>query len=339
MRQSKIVLLRKSKEKRDLIVHYGIESYKDTQPTYVTMGMFDGVHIGHQALIRSVVEEAKEAGKKSVVVSFWPHPKKVLNKDADIELLSTIEEKIAEIEKLGVDHLLLLTFDIELSSLTADQFVDIYFVSLLHAEKVTLGYNHRFGSDKLSHEECVSIIRTKGIATQEFSKMSTGEGLKVSSSEARRYLEIGDVEKLRLLLGREYSIEGKVVHGMQLGRKLGYPTANISELGEGKMVPKNGVYVALVDLVEKRNIKTHYGVVNIGIKPTIGKFERNIEVFLLEYCGNLYEHNINVRFLARLRDEIRFNNLEELKHQIAKDIDEAMIIVTNRFMRHLKNDV
>lgn len=315
--------MRKSKEKRDLIVHYGIESYKDKQPTYVTMGMFDGVHIGHQALIRSVAEEAKVAGRKSVVISFWPHPKKVLNKDAEVELLSTIEEKIAEIGKLGVDHLLLLTFDVELSRLTAEQFVDKYFVELLHAEKVTLGYNHRFGSDKLSHEECEKIINLKGIETKEFGKLVAGEGLKVSSSEARKYLEEGEVEKLKLLLGREYSVEGKVVHGMQLGRKLGYPTANISELGKDKKLPKNGVYVALVDFFEKRNIKTHYGVVNIGIKPTIGKFERNIEVFLLNYCGDLYEHNINIRFLARLRDEIRFDSLEELKRQIAKDIDIA----------------
>lgn len=319
--------MRKSKEKRDLIVHYGIESYKDTRPTYVTMGMFDGVHIGHQALIKSVVTEARSAGRQSVVISFWPHPKKVLNKDAEVELLTTIDEKITEIGNLGIDHLILLKFDIELSKLTAEQFIDRYFIDLLHAEKITLGYNHRFGSDKLSHEVCKKLIESKGIIASEFSKQIARDGLKVSSSEARRYLEDGDVEKLKLLLGREYSIEGKVVHGMQLGRKLGYPTANVSDIGENKMLPKNGVYVVRVDLSEKRNIKTHYGVVNIGIKPTIGKFEKNIEVFLLDYCGDLYDRLINIRFQARLRDEIRFANLEELKRQIAIDVDNAMKIV------------
>ncbi len=316
--------MRKIKEKRDLVVHYGIESYKDTNPTYVTMGMFDGVHIGHQALIKHVVNASHEAGLQNVVISFWPHPKKVLNKDAKIQLLTTIDEKISKLETLGVDHLLLLNFDAELAKKSAEQFAMEYFKGILNAQRVILGYNHRFGSDHLSSEECVNTVKRLSIDTEVFYRCWAGDGLDVSSSEVRKALTVGDVGKASLILGREYSLSGKVEHGMKLGRELGYPTANISDIGEDKMLPNNGVYAVKVDLVEKRNIKTFNGVLNIGIKPTIGKCEKTIEVFLLNFSGDLYNRSLSIRFVAKLRDEFRFDSLDLLKKQIATDVDGAI---------------
>lgn len=292
------------------------------------MGMFDGVHIGHQALIKHVVDSSREAGMRSVVVSFWPHPKKVLNKDAEIQLLTTIEEKIREIEKLGVDHLLLLTFDKELCKKTAEQFVQEYFIDLLHASRVTLGYNHRFGSDKLSSAECVDTVKRLGVDAEVFYRCWAGETIDVSSSEVRKALLSGDVSRAKEILGREYSISGEVTHGLQIGRSIGYPTANLAEIGEDKMLPINGVYAVKVDLIEKRNINSYLGVINIGVKPTIGKREKTIEVFLINYSGDLYEKILTIRFIAKLRDEIRFDNLDLLKAQIAIDVDNAIQIMS-----------
>lgn len=292
------------------------------------MGMFDGVHVGHQQLIKHVVDISREFGKQSVVVSFWPHPKKVLNKDAEIELLTTIDERIREIEKLGVDHLVLLSFDKELAKKTAEQFVKEYFVGHLKAERVVLGYNHRFGSDRLSAAECVYTVKCAGIETEVFYRCWAGEGVDVSSSEVRKALMMGDVQVAALILGREYSITGKVGHGMKLGRELGYPTANLTDIGEGKMLPKDGVYAVRVEFEEKRNIKTYFGVINIGIKPTVGRCEKTVEVFLIGYeGGDLYDRSLTIRFVAKLRDEIRFKNLELLKEQIATDVDDAIRIL------------
>lgn len=315
--------MRKNKEKRDLIVHYDIQSYKYTGPTYVTMGMFDGIHIGHQALIKHVVQASHEDNLQSVVISFWPHPKKVLNKDAEIKLLTTIEEKIAEIEKLGVDHLLLLKFDPQLASMTASQFVSEYFIKLLNARRVVLGYNHRFGSDRLSSEQCVYTVKQLGVDAEVFSRCWAGDNLDVSSSQVRNALEIGEVDKATILLGREYSLSGTVEHGMKLGRELGYPTANITNVANDKLIPANGVYAVKVDLREKRNITTLNGVLNIGIKPTIGMCRKTIEVFLMNYCGDLYNKELTIRFVAKLRNEHKFDSLDALKKQIAIDVDNA----------------
>lgn len=304
-----------------------LEDY-EARPCAVTVGMFDGLHAGHRDLLCRLVGEARRRGLEAVVVTFWPHPRKVLSKGNDtVGLLTTVEERRAGLEALGVDRLVELQFTRELSDVPARDFVRRWLVGALGARYLLLGYNHRFGSDDLEPEAYVRMAVEEGLEAERHGAFTMPGGGKVSSSEVRSALLRGDVGLAASLLGRPYSIEGEVVHGDGLGRRLGSPTANVSPSCSEKVVPREGVYACLVSLDDG---ELQEAVVNVGVRPTVGGGPMRIEANLLNFSGDAYGRRARVEFVGWLREERRFDGTEALAAQIAADREAARAVLGAR---------
>ena len=287
----------------------------------VTVGMFDGVHMGHRDLLSRLVVEARRRGLETVVVTFWPHPRKVLSKGNDtVGLLTTVEERRCEMERLGIDRLVELQFTRELSDVGAREFVGRWLRDVLGARYLLLGYNHRFGGDDMSPSEQLRIAAEEGLEAERHAAYSLPDGSKVSSSEVRQALSRGDVGRAAVLLGRPYRVDGVVVHGDGLGRQLGYPTANVSPSCVEKVVPRSGVYACRVAL---EGVGTLESVVNVGVRPTVGGGPMRIEANLVGYSGDAYGRRAEVEFVGWLREERRFADTGALSAQIASDREAA----------------
>ena len=296
----------------------------------VTIGMFDGVHVGHQSLIKHLVKESQQSSLENVVVTFWPHPKQVLGtKNEEVKLLSTLQEKIDEIKRLGVDHLVIVDFTTSFSKLTAEQFIKNILKNKLLSQRLLLGYNHHFGSDGRNTEECKHIAEQYGISASIYSKRSIESIEKLSSSVIRKYILNGEMQKALVSLGRPYCFSGKVVDGKKIGRTIGYPTANISEIAVDKILPCDGVYAVMLEC----NYMNYGGVLNIGVNPTFGENEeKTLEVNIFDFDGDIYGKQVVVNVFQMLRKEQKFNTLTDLKNQIANDVlkaKELLFDITN----------
>ncbi len=286
----------------------------------VTSGTFDGVHLGHRKILQRVCKIAKEQGGESLVVTFWPHPRSVLGDGwGDLRLLTTFEEKIHLLEDTGIDYLVKIPFTREFSEMSSEEFVRDIIVDRLGTKKLIIGYDHRFGRNREGGFDYLKENQKEfGFEIEEISREDIDE-VGISSTKIRKALAAGDVDLAAKFLGRPYHLGGIVTRGDQLGRTFGYPTANIYIPEEYKLVPADGVYVVRVGLSDR----WFEGMLNIGMRPTVDGTSRRIEVNIFDFDEDIYGQRISVHLLQRLRYEMRFENVDALIGQLAKDKKEA----------------
>ncbi len=301
-----------------------LDAFEKPDFAVVTIGTFDGVHMGHQTILKRLVTEAKNNNGKSILITFWPHPRFILKKDADkLKLLTTFNEKVQLVEELGVDYILKIAFTPEFSNLSADEFVQQILVDKVGTKKLFIGYDHHFGNNREGNIHFLQDNASKyGFSVNEISKQEI-DHIGVSSTKIRTALESGEIHLANSLLGRNYSIRGKVVSGNKTGRTLGFPTANIDVPESYKLYPADGAY-AIKALI---NDQEHLGMLNIGFKPTVDGSKRTIEAHLFNFEQDIYGQEIVVEFVRRLREEMKFNSLENLKEQLIKDKETALSIL------------
>lgn len=288
--------------------------------------MFDGVHLGHAQLISELKAEAARRQQPSVVVTLWPHPKYVLTGSySSIKLLSTLDEKVEQLESLEVDHLVILDFTQRIAAMSASTFVREILVGRLHATHFHMGFDHRFGSGKETLGDLELICHEAGLTCSRGTQYTAPDGSQCSSSSIRQLLSAGNVTIASELLGRPYSLTGVVVHGDGIGKKIGFPTANL-KVEDYKQLPLDGVYAAQVMCAG--NILT--AVVDIGVRPSFHGSEHRIEAHIINFSARIYDQTITIKLISRIRDEKRFYMLEELENQIVKDVAEAQKVVASR---------
>ena len=301
-----------------------IANFSTSEKTYVTIGTFDGVHFGHQKIIEKLVLEAKKANRKSVLLTFFPHPRMVLQKDNSLELINTIEERANLLEITGLDYLIIHPFSIAFSRMSALAFVRDILVNQLHISKLIIGYDHHFGKNRegnivqLTEYSHLYDFKVEEIPAQDIDAVS------VSSTKIRNALAEGSLKTANSYLGYNFVLSGTVVNGKQLGGKIGYPTANINVKETYKLIPKTGVYVVL-SKIQERNV---YGMMNIGNRPTINGNHQTIEVHFFDFNADLYGQNLQIELLYFLRDEEKFDTIESLIIQLKKDEQTARAFVT-----------
>jgi len=306
-------------------VYEGIEKFTGAKNAAVTIGTFDGVHLGHQKIIQQLKAGAVSVKGESVIFTFYPHPRMVLFPDDDsLKLLSTEEEKKELLEKFGVDHLIVHPFTKKFSRITYTEYVRDILVNKLKVKKLIIGYNHQFGRnregsfDKLSELAIVYNFKLEEISAQTLNKVE------ISSTKIRKALESGDIRAANKFLGYDYSIKGKVVKGKGLGKGLGYPTANIHIDDKQKLIPADGVYAVTIEF-EKKN---YNGMLNIGNNPTLNGENRTIEVNIFDFEKDIYGEPLRIFFKQKIRDEKKFENLDALKKAIAGDKEKSIKILS-----------
>lgn len=302
-----------------MLVIRGIQKL-ETENTFITIGNFDGVHLGHQKIFEYLKKKAKQNNGKSVVVTFHPHPIKVLFKDHPLKLITTTEDKLKLIEQCGIDITVLIPFTLEFAQIEAEDFVREILVQKLQARWIVVGYDYRFGRGRKGDRDLLKILgKSYGFGVTVL-RAYKRKGKILSSTAVRNALMEGNIKEANSFLGRAYHIDGEVVKGFGRGSSLlGYPTANILPFQE--IIPKEGVYAVKVTLPHLE--KTFKGVANIGKNPTFGNSQLSYEVHILDFKEDLLGEKIRVHFIARLRDEKKFASVEELKESIAKDIEKA----------------
>jgi len=291
----------------------------------VTIGTFDGVHLGHQKIITQITAAARDKDCDSLVLTFFPHPRMVLQEGTEMKQLNTIEEKTALLEQLGVDHLVIHPFDKAFSRMTAEEFVKEVLVDTFRLKKIIIGYDHRFGRNRTADiNDLITYGETYGFEVAQISAEELN-AVSISSTKIRTALNEGNIELANNYLGYPYAITGKVVKGQQLGRTIGYPTANISVQEDYKLIPQNGVYVVQSTIQEK----TVFGMMNIGNRPTVDGTLQTIEVHFLDFDQDLYHQTIRVSLLKRLRSEQKFPSLDALKTQLHHDKRDTATFVAS----------
>lgn len=292
----------------------------------LTIGTFDGVHVGHQKIIDQLNQEAKTIGGESVLFTFYPHPRMVLFPDSHgLKLIQTQDEKMEKLKKMGLQNVIVFPFTFEFSRLTALEFVRDYLVNQLHVKKLVIGYDHQFGKNRegsLSYLK--SIAPTYDFQVIEIPAQEIDE-VNVSSTKIRQAILEGDIRRANHFLGDPFELSGTVVKGNALGRTIGFPTANIAIDSELKLLPGDGVYAVKVKIDDQ----LHGGMLNIGKRPTLGgDLERSIEVNIFDFQKDLYGQKITVHFLTKCRDEKKFNGIEELKAQLKNDEETVRHILS-----------
>jgi riboflavin kinase/FMN adenylyltransferase len=303
-------------------------------PSVATIGFFDGVHAGHQFLVSRVIAEAKKRGLQSTVVTFDRHPRQVLQSDYVPRLLTTLDEKLSLLGQTGVDSVAVLHFDKAMAAMSAEQFMQTVLKERLSVALLMIGYDNRFGhnlSDKF--EDYVKYGRETGIEVIHIEAFSNNER-RISSSMVRRLLQEGDVADARLCLNRPYKLTGTVIKGLSIGRKMGFPTANIRLESKEQLVPREGAYAVSVD-VEGASEQL-YGMMNVGSRPTFGISEPTLEVNIFDFDGDIYDRKISVKFLSRLRDDVKFGDMEALEKQLTDDKRRAVEIINEEKKQQLK---
>lgn len=297
---------------------HGTDNADIQRPTVLTLGVFDGLHLGHQLIISTVVERAKETGAVPTVITFDPHPRAVLHPESAPPLLQTLDQKVEGFGVLGIEQTIVIRFDEEFSRIRAEEFLAGVVKERMQAKEVYLGCGFAFGHDR---EGTIELLRRSsqrlGFFADEVPEVRV-HNRRVSSSKVRELLAEGRVNLARRLLGRPYGVEGLVEHGSERGRLLGFPTANLHP--KNRVIPRHGVYVTgtLIDG------QWHRSVTNVGVRPTFDSNpEPSVETFVIDWEGNLYGDVIRIRFLHRLRDEKKFGSVDELKAQIKKDVSRT----------------
>ena len=308
-------------------VFHNIIETRNIPHAVVTIGTFDGVHLGHQAIFSKMKSLAQSIGGQTVVVTFEPHPRQVLNIDSsNLRFLCTPEEKLKKFEEFGIDNVLIINFTKEFSRTPSEVFVKDYIIDNIKPDYIVVGYDHHFGKNRMGDFGLLNDLKQKyGFKVERVAAQDV-ENIAISSTKIRNALAVGNIRSANRLLGYTYSISAEVVVGNKIGRTLGFPTANL-ELPQEYMLINGGVYACLVDY----NGLTYKAMANIGHRPTIGDRSQDqpiIEVNLFDFDGDLYGQHIRVSFLDRIRDEVKFSGLEALKAQLEQDREEAKKILS-----------
>ena len=297
-------------------VFENILEYKPSRESIVTIGTFDGVHIGHRKIITDMVAKGKKENLLTILLTFFPHPRMVLQKDSNIKMIDTINEKKNIFKKLGVEVLIIQPFTKDFSRMSAIKFTRDILVNSLKISKLMIGYDHRFGRNR---EATVQTLKNFGLdynfEVDEIPAQDI-ESISVSSTKVRNAIISGDFKLVNKFLNRPFNLSGKIIKGDELGRKIGYPTANLKIFEKYKLKPQNGVYLTRTKL----NKQTYFGMMNIGIRPTISAKNNQIETHLFNFNGNLYGHEMTLEILEKIRVEKKFESIEKLKIQL--DIDK-----------------
>lgn len=288
--------------------HPSAQKFTGTKNTVVTIGTFDGVHIGHRKIINRLIACAHTNDYESVVLTFFPHPRMVVQKDTGIKLINTITERTALLEKTGLDHLIIHPFTQEFSRLTAEDFVKDILVDQLKARKVIIGYDHHFGRNRNANiDDLRKFGKLYDFDVEEISKKDIDD-VAISSTKIRQALEVGDLQKANTYLGYPFMLNGIVSRGKGLGRKMNYPTANLKIEEDYKLIPCKGVYVVR-SVIDGKPV---YGMMNIGTNPTVGGNKLSVETYFFDINSDLYNKKLQIELLTRIRDEKKFNTVEEL---------------------------
>ena len=325
--KEKVILRRRrfSFKEKHLDIITSLEDINNTEKTVVALGNFDGVHLGHQELIREAVKQAKDEGLESCVFTFSNHPSNLIPGCEPVKSILPDEKKAELIESLGVDHLYDVPFTEELRDMEAEDFVKDLLVAKMNVRVAVCGFNYNFGARAYGTSEVLEIYGNKyGFDVYELAPFEL-DGHVISSSFIRLLISKGLVDRCERYMGRNYAVEGEVGVGNKLGKKLGFPTSNLN-IDESMVTPPNGVYTTLLSY----DGKTYPSVTNVGVKPTIGTYEKNIETHIFDFDKELYGKHITVEFLKRMRNEKKFDSLEELSAAIVKDCENAREWFKNR---------
>lgn len=307
-------------------IYHGIDDFVRLDYAVVTSGTFDGVHIGHQKILSRLHETAQRNNGETVVITFWPHPRLVLHpEDTSLKLLNTFEEKALRLKQHGVQHLVRIPFTKEFSQLTSEQFITKILVETIGTRKLVIGYDHHFGKNREgSFEQLKSNGPRYGFDVEEIPRQDI-DHVGVSSTKIRHALEAGDIETATHFLGNPYSITGRVIMGDKIGRTLGYPTANLEIETANKLIPMDGIYAVTVQYGND----VFKGMLYIGNRPTIHGVQKNIEVNIFDFNSEIYGESLTLNFHGRIRDDMKFNSLDELTVQMALDRTDADRILSN----------
>lgn len=279
------------------------------------MGTFDGVHIGHKKILNKLTQNTENEKYESLVLTFFPHPRMVLQEHSDIKLLNTIAEKIDLLEKIGIENLVIHPFDETFSRLTAEEFVSSILVDRFHIQKIIIGHDHRFGRNRTADiDDLIAFGKQYDFEVEQISVQEINE-ISVSSTKIRNALLEGNMALANEYLGYEYVLTGIIIKGKQLGRTIGFPTANLKIEENYKLIPQNGVYIVKSII----NEQTVFGMMNIGFNPTVDGQKQSIEIHYFDFNADLYNQKISVSILHRIRSEQKFESVELLKEQLEKD--------------------
>jgi riboflavin kinase/FMN adenylyltransferase len=298
-----------------LKIFHSINDFQITKKTILTLGTFDGVHIGHKKILQKLTQNTPNEDYESVVLTFFPHPRMVLQEDSNIKLLNTIKEKQDLLEEIGIENLVIHPFDETFSQLTAEEFVKTVLVEKFHVQKIIIGHDHRFGRNRTANiDHLIDFGKQYGFDVSQISVQELNE-ISVSSTKIRNAILDGNIQLANDYLGYSYFITGTVITGKQLGRTIGFPTANIKIEENYKLIPQNGVYLVQASI----NSQIINGMMNIGTNPTVGGQEQSIEIHFLDFDADIYNQELKVSILHRIRDEKKFNSLQDLQEQLQKD--------------------
>ena len=304
----------------EMIIYRNLNAIQPLPNAVVTSGTFDGVHRGHQTILARLTEVAKASGGESVLITYWPHPRTVVSNDSqNLKLLTTLDEKIALLDQAGVEHLVIIPFTRSFSQLTSEEYIRQILMDKIGTQKLVIGYDHRFGRDREGGFEYIKQHQSEyGFEVEEIPRQDV-EAVGVSSSKIRAALNEGDVAIASRFLGRPYSLTGTIVKGRQLGRTIGFPTANMQVDDVAKLVPANGVYAVDVEYAGQ----TLGGMLNIGFRPTVAGTDQSIETYIFDFDKDIYGEHMTLRFRAFLRPEQKFDGLPALVAQLKKDEEAA----------------
>lgn len=303
-----------------------IWEFTSNVPSVVTIGTFDGVHIGHQKIIQRLVSDAENEALTPTILTFFPHPKTITDPENAPKQLQTLSEKIKKLQEFGVQQLVIQSFTKEFSELSANDFVKEILIKRLNIRKIIIGYDHRFGKNRSADiQDLRKFGAIYGFSVEEISAQEI-DTISVSSTKIRKALSQGLVQTANTYLGHDFTISGEVIHGQKLGRKLGFPTANIRITESYKLVPKEGAYV-VTSTIDNQRI---YGMMNIGKKPTLEGNNQTIEVYFFDFSKDLYGRFLEISLLDFLREEEKFTSLEALKNQLKKDEEKAKLFLSKK---------
>lgn len=306
-----------------MLVFRDIHNLPQLQKTVLTVGTFDGVHKGHQKLIQRLNNRATEIGGESLIVTFHPHPRIVVQTEPDIQLLNTVDEKIDLLTKYGVQNLVIVAFNRNFSNQSPENYINNFLVRNFNPKIIVIGYNHQFGKNRVGNVDLLNTYaESQNYTVEEISKQQV-EDLAVSSTKIRQYLNKGEVAKANDLLGHSYTIEGIVVKGQQLGATIGFPTANLQIEEQSKLIPNEGIYAVFVE----RNQKIKQGMLYIGNRPTLNGKDRSIEVNIFDFDDNLYGESLKIHFIQKTRADKHFESIEKMTQAMQQDKIEVQAVL------------
>ncbi len=296
-------------------VYKSLSAYNKVNPTVVTIGTFDGVHLGHKAILKQLFNAAEEEGLDSVLLTFFPHPRMVLQKESSVKLINTINERKELIEQTGISNLVIHPFTKEFSRLTALDFVRDVLVNQLNIKKIIIGYDHQFGRNRnATIDDLIEFGKTFNFDVVEITAQQL-QNVSISSTKIRNALNEGNILTANEYLGYPFMLSGIIVKGKGIGKTLDFPTANLKIEEEYKLIPKNGVYL-IQSFIDGKEV---FGLTNIGTNPTVGGIDKTIETYFLDYKNDLYDKDIRLNFIKRIREEKKFESKSALKRAIKED--------------------